>query len=554
MVRTALRPNPQKKQTVMARSIPAPIGGWDAQSPLAAMPPQNAVILDNWIPRSGYVEIRRGYIPQQTGTPGPVETLMAYRGGPTGDKLFAASAGNLYDVTALGGALSAPVYSGATSNRWNYSGFSNPGGEWLIAVNGADTPIGYNAAAWAALPTITGSSGSITLNPDKLFCVCPHQGRLLFGELDTLHVWFPAAGAVGGAMQLLDLGSVFNKGGRLVGIATWSWQFGVTADEYAVFMTDQGQIALYSGIDPSNASDWALTGVYNFGPPVGPRALVTYGADLALITTDGIIPLSQALKLDRTQDNTVALTAQIKDVFSQAVRAYSGNYGWQGLLYPGDTTSSDTDADGGSLAIFNIPISTLGTSMQFVSNLSTGAWCRFLNIDAFCWETANNAVYFGGAEGVYQWDVGASDDGQTITAEMKTAFSSFGSATTKRFTMIRPLLKTSGLVQPAIDVDTDYQNNVPTATPTVVDVGSTTPETRFDWTSIGGIGYVAAPHMVVSLRDDPSVENLATDAGLLNTLGVDAEGDTLAATPGLPYDVPCQCIGFDIMYQVGGQL
>ena len=553
MVRQALRPNPQKKQTVTARSIPAPIGGWDAQSPLSAMPPQNAIILDNWIPRSGYVEIRRGFIPQQTGTPGPVESMMAARGGASGDTLFAAADGNLYDVTIQGAALGAPVASGFASNRWNYTAFANAAGTWLIAVNGVDTPQGYNAGAWAALPTISGSSGPITLNPNDLFCVAPHQGRLLFGEKDTLHVWFPAAGAVGGVMQLLDLGSVFSKGGSLVGIATWSWQFGVTADEYAVFLSDQGQIALYAGIDPSQASDWALTGVYNFGPPVGTKALLTYGSDLVLITTDGIIPLSQALKLDRTQDNTVALTALIKDVFSQAVRAYSTNYGWQGLLYAGDTTSNDLNADGGSLGIFNIPVTTLGTSVQYVSNLSTGAWCRFLGINGFCWETANNCVYFGSTNGVYQWDIGASDDGQVITAEAKSAFSNFGAAINKRFTMIRPLMNTSAIVAPALDVDVEYQNNTPTAMPTVVDLGQTQQEIRLDWTSVGSIGYVGAPHMVVAIKSDVAVDNVATDTTLANTLGVDV-GDELAVSSGLPYDVPCQLISYDVMFQPGGQI
>jgi hypothetical protein len=552
-MRTAARPNQNKKQVVNARTIPAPIGGWDAQSPLAAMPPQNAIILDNWIPRSGYCEIRRGYIPQQTGTPGPVESMMAFRGGPTGDSLFAAADGNLYDVTTQGAPLGSPVYSGATSNRWNYTSFANAAGEWLIAVNGVDTPIGYNAGTWATLPTITGSSGPITLNPNNLYAVTPHQGRLLFTEANSLHVWFPAAGAVGGAMQLLDLGSVFSKGGRLIGVSTWSWQFGVTADEYAVFLTDQGQIALYAGIDPSQASDWALTGVYNFGPPIGPKALLSYGADLVIITTDGIIPLSQALKLDRTQDNTVALTSMIKDAFSSAVRAYSMNYGWQGILYPGDTTSNDTTADGGSLGIFNIPITTLGTSEQYVSNLSTGAWCRFVGINSFCWEIANNAVYFGSTNGVYQWDIGADDNGEIITAESKSAFSSFGLAVNKQFTMIRPLLNCSAIVQPAVDIDVEYQNAVPVAQPTVVDLGQTVTEIRFDWTSVGAIGYVGAPHMVVSVKSDTTVNNIATDAGLMNTLGVDA-GDELAVSSGLPYSVPVQHISYDLQAQTGGQL
>ena len=553
MVRRAVRSNPQKRQTSQGRSIPAPIGGWDAQSPLAAMPIQNAVILDNWIPRSADCEVRRGFVPQQTGTPGPVESMMAFRGSPTGDKLFAASGGHLYDTTALGAALGAPVYSGATNNRWNYTAFANPAGEWLIAVNGADTPIGYNGGAWAALPAITGVSGSIVLNPNNLYAVCPHQGRLLFIEQNTLHVWFPAAAAVGGVMQLLDLGSIFSKGGRLIQVETWSWQFGVTADQYAVFVTDQGQIALYSGIDPSNATTWTLTGVYDFGKPLGPKALVKYGSDLIIISTDGIVPLSQAMKLDRSQDDTVALTGKIAPAFAKAVRAYQANYGWQGILYPGNTTSADQTADGGSLAIFNIPISTLGTSMQYVQNMETGAWCRFLGLNAFCWEFANNCIYFGSTNGVYQWDVGSSDNGTTIVADVLTAFSNFGSSVSKDFTMVRPLLKTSGIVAPAIDINADFNEVMPTATPSVVDAGSTATEIRYDWTSASGVGFYGAIAMEVAIRSDPATAGLAIDAGGINTLGIDT-GDVLLTEPGLPYDVPCQLISFDVMYQPGAPL
>lgn len=550
MVRVAKRGNPQKRQVVRAVTIPSPTGGWDAQSPLAAMPPNNAVVLDNWIPRSGYCEVRRGYVAQVTGTPGPVETLMAFRGGASGDKLFAASNGNIYDVTTP--PLGAAVYSGATSNRWNFTHFSNSAGQWLIACNGSDTPIGYNGGTWATLPAISGASGSITLTPSNLFAVAPHQGRLLFIEKNSLHVWFPAAGAVGGAMQLLDLGSVFSKGGRLIAVETWSWQFGVTADQYAVFLTDQGQIALYSGIDPSQASDWTLTGVYDFGTPIGPRALVKYGSDLVIIASDGIIPLSQAMHLDRAQDDAVALTAKIGPAFAQAVRAYSGNFGWQGILYAGNTTSNLSTATGGSLAIFNIPITTLGTSMQFVQNMATGAWARLLNIPSFCWETANQCIYFGSTAGVYQWDKGASDNGQAITASVLPAFSNFGYAGTKKFQMVRPLLQTSGIVAPALDIVTDFNETFPTATPTVIDATATNPEIRYDWTSVSGVGYFGSVAMQVQIgADNTAPLVLADNAG--DTVGVTST-DILAVASALPYDIPCQLISFDVMFEPGGQL
>lgn len=554
MVRVAKRPNPQRSQRSETVSIPAPIGGWDAKSPLAAMPVQNAVILDNWIPRAGYVELRRGYIPQVTGFAGPVESMMAFRGGAGGDKLFAASGGDLYDVSTLGAGLGAPVYTGATSNRWNYTAFSNAASEWLIACTGLDTPAGYNAGSWGAL-TITGSSGPITLDPTSLFNVFSHAGRLYFLEANSLRVWNPDAGAVQGACTLLDLSSVFNKGGRLVCGGAWSWQFiGQGPDEYAIFMTDQGQVAVYQGDDPTNATTFSLVGIYDLGPPLGPKALIKYGGDLAVVTVDGVMPLSQALRIDRTMAAEVALTANIFPAFSMAVKAYQANYGWQGILYAGTSPSDDDGAAGGSLAIFNIPLSTLGTSMQFVQNVITGAWCRFRNsvsgvgLPAFCWEIANQNAYFGGASGVYQWDVGSSDNGVAIVGDVKPAFSAFGHPGNKQFKLIRPLMNTVPLVAPAVDIDVDYQESEPTAMPIVVDPSSVTAQIRFDWTSVGSIGFVGAPRMQVNLVGQQSGDVLAVDkAG--DTLDIDGLGDGLQLNANLPFDVPCQLISFDIVFE-----
>jgi len=553
MGRHALRHGPPRGQIAIGQPIPAPTGGWDAQSAIARMPVQNALILDNWIPRPGFVELRRGYVAQVTGTPGAVETLMAYRGAASGDTLFAASGGKLYDVTAQGAPLGSPVFSGATSNRWNSTAFANAAGNWLLACNGSDAPIGYNAGAWAALPALT-YAGSPALNPNLLFNVFAHKGRLYFLELGSLRVWNPAAGTVGGACTLLDLSSIFSKGGRLICGGSWSYQFGISADDFAVFMTDQGQVAIYQGADPTSASNFSLIGVYDLGAPLGPKAMLKYGGDLAIVTTDGIVPLSQAMRLDRAQQNQAAMTSMIMNAFSAAVRAYGGNYGWQGILYPGASPSSLDDSSGGSLAIFNVPVTSLSTSVQFVQNLLTGAWCRFLNINAFCWEIANGGVYFGGAAGVYQWDRGSSDNGVPIVGDVKGAFTDFGRpGQQKQFTMIRPLLNTVAEVRPALEIDVDYQESEPTAVPTVVQQGGAA-AIRYDWTGSTGIGYVGAPRLQVNLLGDQSADLLAVGDAGGSLLAVDGSGDTLLVETNLPFDVPCQLYGFDVMFELGGQL
>lgn len=556
MVRLAKRQNPQNRQVSVPVSIPPPTGGWDARSSIAAMPPSNAVILDNWVPRPGLVEMRRGFTPRVTGFAAPIETLIPFRSTAGADLLFAASGGNLYDVSTTG-PLGTPVATGATSNRWNYTGFANAAANWTVACNGANDPIGYHAGSWAALPTISGSG----LTPSDLFNVFGHKGRLHFLEKGTLHVWNPAAGAVGGVCTLLDLSSIFSKGGALVCGSSWSATIGLLTDEFAVYVTNQGQVAVYQGTDPTSTTAWALINVYDLGPPLGPRALVKLGGDLNVITTDGVIPLSQAIRLDRAEQAEVALTSGIVRAFQASAKAYQANYGWQAILYPGATTSSNPDDIGGSMAIINVPVSSLGTSIQYVQSVLGGGWCRFRDplsgagLPSYCWEIQNGNVFFGSASGVYQWDQGSSDNGQPIIGDVLPAFSSYGFAgRNKQFVMVRPLMNCSPLISPALTICVDYNENAPTATPTVISEISTAAEIRFDWTSDGSIGTVGAPYMRVNMVSNLSGAVLGIGDVGGDILGVNAAGDMLGIYPGLPFNVPVQLLGFDLVLQPGGIL
>jgi hypothetical protein len=545
-MRAPLRRNRAQRQTAIARSVPAPVGGWDTESPLAAMPKENAVILDNWIPRAGYVELRRGFTQQVSGFSDPVETLIAWRGDPSGDQLFAASGADLYDITDSG-SLGSSAYGSAVNARWKYTNFSNDAGAFVIACNGAQEPLKYNGTAWS-VTAITGSSGPITLDPEDLADVMSHKRRLFFIENGTLRVWYLDVNAIAGAAGLLDLGPIFYKGGQLVAEATWSLDGGQGVDDMAVFVTTEGQVAVYQGTDPSDADNWALVGVYDLAKPVGSRCVIKWGSDLAILTSDGIVPLSQALSRDRAMDDDVAITARIRTAFSMSAGSYGGLFGWEMILYPGT----------GSLAIVNVPTAELSTSVQYVQSIGTGAWCRFTGLPAICWEYANGKIYFGSPDAVYEWDAGSSDNGEMIVGDMKPAFQGFGNRLQeKQFTMIRPLMKAPAIVQPALEINVDYKESIPTAVPTIVSAGDIEPTDpdaiRYDWTTAGATGYVAAPRMRLELRGSSEVSRLAV--GPLTDLLLTAPGgDHLLERPSLPLDVSVQVIAFDLMFQPGGQL
>lgn len=538
--------------------MPAPVGGWNAQAPIAAMPKTDAVLLDNWIPRPGFVEVRKGYVEHALNLPATVQSLLVWRGGGVGgDEIFAASSTAIYDVTSAG-TVGAGVVTGLSSAMWQFVNFANDAGNFLLAFNGVDTPIVYDGSSWGTL-TITGSSGSITLDPDTLDNAFVHKRRVFMSEADTLRVWFLDTEAIQGATGLLDLGPVFSEGGTLAGMAAWSRDGGMGSDDFAVFLSTQGQIAIYQGIDPSDADNWALVGVYSLSEPLGKRALLQYGADLVVLTTAGVLPLSQAAAYDRAQDANVALTAKIEQAFAQAATQYKSNFGWEAFLYPA-----------GQIAIYNVPVTQLGTSYQFIQNVQTGAWARFKGINALCWAYANGNPYFGGANTVYQWDTGSSDNGTAITCDMTGAFTGFSTPhRLKQFTMMRPIMMAPATLTVYANVLTDYRQGIPQSTVTASPGASSgmvwgsmvwgsmtwgsSQQLRLDWTTCTGVGYVAAPRIRVILAPEETVFDieLEDDSG-----GIELEdgSGTIVLEQGTWPTITCQMIGFDVMYQTGSML
>jgi len=531
-VRRAAQQIVRQQRSIGAR-IPAPVGGWDAQSPLSAMPADCAVVLDNWIPRAGYVEARRGFQSHVTGFSAPVQSLLVYRGaGPGADKLFAAAGTAIYDASTAG-AVGAGVVTGLNSAQWQYVNFATNGATHLVCVSGADAPRRYDGTTWTTCG-ITGTSGAVTLDQTKLIDVTVMNSRIFLGEKNSLRVWFLASLAVDGAAGLLDLGSVADRGGTLQGIGTWSLEVAGGVTQFFVAVTDQGQAIIYQGSDPSDATKWALVAVLNVGKPLGRRCLLKYGAEMVLLTADGAIPLSQAMKIDRSQSENIAITAKLQQAWAQSARDYISNFGWEACLYPA-----------GQLAIYNVPVTQLGTSYQYVQNVQTGSWCRFTGVNAFCWGIANDRPYFGAASSVCRWDVGGADNGMPITCDIRQAYTDLGaSGRLKQFQMMRPLFRTPNTITASIDMAVDYADVLGATFPST-NVAATTfgvwDTTLWDvplwyddntvianWISTTGIGYVGAPRVRIVIQS--------------------------ALTNGAYPEVPVQLLSYDALYTVGGQV
>lgn len=435
---------------VQTKVIPSPTDGWDAISPLAEMDPKRAPILDNWVPRTGFVELRGGFIPYSnlvdaasTAVTDPVETLLVYRS-PSGEQMFAAGGTIIVDVT--NGQTPTSVVSGLALARWQYINFTPSGGTTVIQlVNGTDTLRQYNGTVWS-VPTITGFSGGRTTA--NIININAHKRRLWYVMENSSVAAFMPTDAISGAIAgEQDFGALWSKGGYLVATASWTIDGGSGPQDYAAFISSRGQITLYTGTDPTSSATWQLVGTFDISPPIGRRCFLRVGSDVAIITQDGVLPISQALPFDPSADRSVAITARIQNAMAMASLQSKNLFGWQIISFPDQ-----------QLAVLNVPLIENESQQQYVMNALTGAWCRFIGWNANCFEVFNDDLYWGGNDGSINLAyAGSSDGAETIVADMQCAFNWFEEpGRTKRMTMIQPLLTTSGVITPTIAVDADF--------------------------------------------------------------------------------------------------
>lgn len=479
----------QSRRDARMVELPAPVGGWDTESALANMPAKNATRMENYFPDADRVILRRGYSVHSTGIGASVETLMSYAPETGTDELFAIADGSVYDVTSSG-AVGAAVASGLSNSRFQYVNFGTAGGQYLIACNGADDPLLYDGTTWSTT-AITGVTDS------TFIAVQAHQRRLWFAPVDSMTVYYLPVDSVAGAATAFYLGPVARRGGYVMAIGTWTRDSGAGPDDVIVFVTSKGEAIVYQGTDPSSLSTWGIIGVYDVGIPIGRRCIVKAGGDLLLICQGGVVQMSKALTSDTAQQSAYAISSQINKPIIAEISRNGDRFGWQPIIYAAE-----------HMMLLNAPTAS-ATSKQYVFNTLTGAPCLFSGLNAFCWETLGDRIFFGDTSGVNEFNVGSDDNGSVIQGDVIQAYSSFASAGEKHFKRANAILLSSADPYPAVQLYTDYRENTFTAPP--IQLGtteSTWGSARWGvslwgssdalwegWVGVTGAGKVAAIHM-----------------------------------------------------------
>lgn len=424
-------------------NIPAPTGGLNTRDSESLMDQLDAVEMDNWFPDQGKVTTRNGSTSYVTGLTGQVETLMEYYAGSTRVHMCANN-GEINNITNP--ASVANLGSGFSNNRWQYANFNAN----MLLVNGQDTPQVFNGSSLSnstiSGPTVTNLDG-----------VNVHKGRVYVWDSSSQDFWYGATNAIGGTFTQFPLSRVARGGGNLIAMETWNLDGGDGVDDYALFLMSSGEALLYSGSDPGDATNWSLVGKYKIGSPLAIRAVKKVAGDVVIITDRDFVFFSEVFK----NDGAVTSKSKLSGAALDAAENYRSNYGWEIELYPA-----------GNWLLFNVPIATNVTYVQYIINTITGAATKFTGMNGSTWGVYNDDLYFGGNGEVYKANDGLNDDGNFIECNIRQAYNNLGNPLPKTINSYRNTIKADGNVVVNSVVGFDYGISAVTQTTSTASSGT----------------------------------------------------------------------------------
>lgn len=511
---------PTPKPEAQQFAFPAPTQGWVLNENLMTPTPAGARLLDNFICTPTTIKVRGGYAKHAT-VPAAATAMFVYRSG-TNTKLFAATATAVYNITSPADPNVAPAaeFSGQTAGYYSSEQFGTAGGDYLYAVNGADKPRLYNGTTWTAIdglstPAITG------VTTTGLSHVWSFASRLFFVQKNTMMAWYLPVDSIGGAANSFSLAGIFKRGGSLLFGATWSMDSGDGLDDKCVFVSTEGEVAVYEGTDPGSAANWRKAGVYQITKPLGQNATMQAGGDLLIATETGLVPVSEAIRRDVAALSLGAVSRKI-ETYWQA-RAEVLSLPWEIAKWPSE-----------GIMIVSQPQDGTTTATALVANLQTGAWSRFTGIDGRCLAYFDGSVMFGSnGGGVYRLQAGGSDAGATYTSVYLGQHESLGvQGRAKTIEQMRPIFKSSTGITPQLSALVNFSEEL-SATPNATansatdgwDIsawdtslwdatGAAVRAEDSQWVSIGRTGYAIAPELQITFGGTalPDAELVGVDA------------------------------------------
>ena len=322
---------------------------------------------------------------------------------------------------------------------------------------------------------IDAQNDGLQVDPADFAHVCVFKNRLWFVERDTTRAWYLDVNALYGTATAFDFGAKLRAGGPLRGLWNWSYDGGAGIDTLLVGVSGAGDVIIYQGTDPDNASTFGLKGCWSVGAvPAGRRIATDYGGDLLLMSLVGIVPLSRLVVGTDEATQGAYSTYKVGNLFNQLSTAARDLPGWAIFIHPQDNAL---------MAL--VPTTPGKPTEQLVMAFGTKGWSRYRDLPIFSAVVHEGDVYFGTYDGRVCRNEGFVDNVllsdpdsyDPVKWSVLTAYRNLGSERQKQVKMLRPVLL-GNTTHPVYEARAlyDWDLNEPTS-PTGISAGGWDGET-----------------------------------------------------------------------------
>ncbi len=376
-------------------TVDAPTRGLNAFDSPEDMHPADAIALDNWICRAGYLESRPLF--NQifgAGVNSGYCKLAVYRGEASEKLLVFKDTGEVWVYPDDDPNTDLATDSGFTGFGENICTFHI--NNVLIILDGTENEQSFDGSTFTDLD-YTGSDPAIPSGGAFTYG-CNFKGRAIYINEDDCSFWYAEAGSYQGNITEFPLDSIARFGGTPKHVAVWTMDTGVGPDDTLVIYMTSGEVLLYQGDDPGDPDNWEIIGSFKLADPISKHASVTVGADLILLAENGYVNMTDVLRVDQ-QSNYPEYSRRIAPMLEELTDVFTGED-------ESFTNVNHAIAATSGLIIFNWSIGLIRGAggakfYQFVLNVATGAWSRWTGLSAFSWVEFDGALYY--ADGSFGW-------------------------------------------------------------------------------------------------------------------------------------------------------
>lgn len=509
----------------LVATMQPPVQGLNLASPVISLDPREALTLDNILPKAASAALRKGYQDKVINIPGVINTIASFIGNnPVDSRTFAFNdEGSIFDVTASTDKPVAIKKTTQLNGIWDFTNTSGVAENFLCMVSPDGGYYTYSKGEGLVKREITGDGIGKKFN-----AIFNWKERVWLIEAESCSAYYLGIGAIQGDAKKFDFAPVVNQGGYLAYGSDWTFNAGLSIEDYLVLVTTTGQVLVYSGYDPADAETFQLKGAWFVGAiPFGSRSFVQFGGELFIVSSLGVIPLSKLVNGQVVNHEQVA-SFKIQPLLTNIFNERKDQFGWEmEMIY------------NQSFMLLKVPPKeSTNTHQYFVMNVQTGAWGTISGMPMRCTTQVNNQLIFGTIDGRICVAFTGDSDGQTIEdvqgkpiiGSYMSGFNGYGSdGSEKIFNLVRPIFV--GSRAPRVNVKMLTETGVPL--PSVNAPALDTVEAKFDidhwdqcrwvgaqytyatWLGVNGMGFYGA----LSMRFTGAAETQFVSANLTFTKG-----------------------------------